>query len=182
MQTSNDSQLVKHVLSGRTDAFRGLVERHQRSVTRIIGNLIPDRHDAEDLAQETFVAAFSSLASYDESRAAFSTWLLTIARNRCVNWLKRKRVARPGEFAEPTGGRTPDAVTEEREFFREFDAALETLPLTQRTAFVLAEIEGLPHAEIAEIESATIGTVKSRVHRAKQRLKSLLEPTLRDTE
>src|SRR6476646_9000193 len=85
-----DRELVSRVLAGRTDDFRVLVERHQVSVFRLASALVGNREEAEDIAQEAFLAAFANLSGYDSSRAGFSTWLLAIARNRCINLLKRK--------------------------------------------------------------------------------------------
>ena len=73
----------------RTDDFRVLVDRHQQSVFRFASGLVGNREEAEDVTQEAFLAAFANLSGYDSSRAAFSTWLFTIARNRCINLLKR---------------------------------------------------------------------------------------------
>lgn len=126
------------------------------------------------MTQEAFLAAFANLSGYDPSRAAFSTWLFTIARNRCLNLLKKSR---PIALSEPDsiGDATPADPIARLELSQQLDRALAALPVDQRSAFVLAEIEELPYAEIARIERTSLGTVKSRVHRAKQRLQSLLE-------
>jgi RNA polymerase sigma-70 factor (ECF subfamily) len=177
---ADDSQIVLRVLAGETSEYRHLVERHQRSVFRFAWNLIGDEHEAEDITQEVFVAAFRRLGSYDSRLAALQTWLLTITRNRCINYLKRKRPA-VGDNAIRNSIKSPGSNDSEREsFWRALTAALARLPLKQKTAFVLAEIEQLTYAEIAMIEATTCGTVKSRVHRAKQRLRAVLAPTMRE--
>lgn len=174
-----DAQIVARVLAGQASEYRQLVERHQRSVFRFARNLIGDEHEAEDIAQEVFVTAFSNLSSYDGKRAAFLTWLLTITRNRCINQLKRKRPV-VGDNAIDNKIQTRSSDDSDREeFWRELDMALASLPLEQKTAFVLAEIEELPYTEIATIEQTPIGTVKSRIHRAKQHLRAVFEPTMR---
>jgi RNA polymerase sigma-70 factor (ECF subfamily) len=177
---ADDSQIVARVLAGETGQYRHLVERHQRSVFRFAWNLIGDEHDAEDITQEVFVAAFRGLELYDGRRAAMQTWLLTITRNRCINHLKRKR---PAVGDDAIGGRIERTSTNDSErerFWRVLDAALARLPLKLKTAFVLAEIEQLSYAEIAAIEATTCGTVKSRIHRAKVRLRAVLAPTMRE--
>jgi RNA polymerase sigma-70 factor (ECF subfamily) len=171
---SDDLDVIHRILGGDLEAFRLLVERYQGLLGCLIGNLISDTHDAEDLAQEVFLAAYRHLASYDPRQGAFSTWLLTIARNKCFNARKKQRPVVVDELPEPAGGRTPDAALAEAEWQRRLDQALESLPFEQRTAFVLAEIQGLPHEEIARIEGVAVGTVKSRVSRAREKLRALL--------
>ena len=165
------------MLAGKTSEFRQLVEQHQQRIYCFVRNLIGDEHDAEDLAQEVFLAAFDHLASFDAERASLRTWLFTIARNRCMNYLKRKRPVIDSEAVATTqavGGNEPARD----EFWRRLDDALDSLPMDQKTAFVLAEIEGLPYTEVAKIEQTTLGTVKSRIHRAKHRLRTVMTPTL----
>jgi len=176
-----DQDLVAQTLVGQLDGFRVLVERHQQAVFRFAFGLIGNREEAQDLSQEAFLAAYANLSSYDPARAAFSTWLLTIARNRCINWLKRHR---PQTLQRPDAveARAPIDPLGRQELSKQLDDALSMLPVDQRSAFVLAEIEELPYAEIARIEQTTLGTVKSRIHRAKQKLQSLLEPVFRELE
>jgi RNA polymerase sigma-70 factor (ECF subfamily) len=142
--------------------------------------MIGGQHEAEDIAQDVFVAAFGHLKSFDSRRAALRTWLLTITRNRCINYLKRKRPAVSDDAIHCQTEPASADNAKRQEFWRELNAALARLPPKQRTAFVLAEIEELPYAEIAIIEQTSCGTVKSRVHRAKQRLRTALESMARD--
>ena len=95
---ASEDQIVAQVLAGKTSEFRKLVERYHPPVLRFARNLIGDEHDAEDITQDVFLAAFDHLASYNAQRASLLTWLFTIARNRCVNYLKRKRPVIDGEF------------------------------------------------------------------------------------
>lgn len=169
-----DRILIEQVLAGDTNSFRDLVERHQRQVYGFVRNLIRHSLDAEDIVQEVFVAAFRKLDSFDAGRSQFSTWLLTIARNRCLNHLKRSSVATISEFNVESLTALPVDAVLSRELHARLDAALDLLPLEQRTAFVLAEIQELPYAEIALIEEVELGTIKSRVSRAKQRLRETL--------
>ena len=175
---ASDEKTVVRVLAGKTGELRQLVERYQRPVFRFVRNLIRDEHDAEDITQDVFLSAFDNLATFDARRASLLTWLFTIARNRCMNYLKRKRPVIDGEV---TSSPQPAASSEEsarNEFWSRLDEALDELPVEQKTAFVLAEIENLPYADIAHIEQTTLGTIKSRIHRAKQRLRAVMAPTL----
>ena len=175
---ASDDQTLAEVLAGKTSEFRKLVEQYQQPVFRFARNLIGDQHDAEDITQEVFLTAFDSLASYDANRASLLTWLFTIARNRCVNYLKRKRPVIDGEAIANVQPADDNDESARNEFWSLLDQALDELPIEQKTAFVLAEIEGLPYADIADIEDTTLGTVKSRIHRAKQRLRTAIAPTL----
>jgi RNA polymerase sigma-70 factor (ECF subfamily) len=175
-----DRELVRRVLAGRTDDFRVLVERHQRSIFRFASGLLGNREEAEDVTQEAFLAAFANLSGYDSSRAGFSTWLFTIARNRSINLLKQSRPIVLNEPDSIVDGTSADPIVNQ-ELSQQLDRALAALPVEQRSAFVLAEIEELPYDEIARIERTSLGTVKSRIHRAKQRLQSLLEPVMRES-
>jgi RNA polymerase sigma-70 factor (ECF subfamily) len=177
----DDRQLVRLVLSGRTDDFRALVERHQQSIFRFASKLLGNREAAEDVTQDVFLAAFVNLSGYDASRAALSTWLFTIARNRCLNLLQQRQPLPLNEL-DPIGDVTSTDSVVSQQLSQQLDRALAALPLEQRTAFVLAEIDELPYAEIARIEQTSLGTVKSRIHRAKQRLQSLLEPVARESQ
>ena len=177
----DDRELVRRVLAGQTDDFRVLVDRHQQPVFRFAAGLVGNREEAQDVTQEAFLAAFVNLSGYDSSRAAFSTWLFTIVRNRCINLLKQRRPIALNEL-NSIGDVAPADPIVSQELSQQLDRALAALPVEQRSAFVLAEIEELPYAEIARIEQTSVGTVKSRIHRAKQRLQSLLEPVMRESK
>jgi len=175
---ASEHQIVVQVLAGKTSEFRKLVELHHRPVFRFARSLIGDEHEAEDITQEVFLAAYDNLASFNAQRATLRTWLFTITRNRCVNHLKRRRPVLDGEVIANTQRAASSDATEQNEFWSRLDEALDALPIEQKTAFVLAEIEGLAYAEIAQIEQTTLDTVKSRIHRAKQRLRTVMAPTL----
>jgi RNA polymerase sigma-70 factor (ECF subfamily) len=174
----DDLQVIGRVLAGDVDSFRLLVRRYEGPVFRLARNLLPDPGDAADMAQEVFLAAYQHLASYDPRRSAFATWLLTIARNKCYGALKKRRPVARADLPEEADLRTPDRQAAEEELSRQLDAALAALPFEQQTAFVLAEIQGLSHEEIGHIEGVPVGTVKSRLSRAKEKLRSLLRRTV----
>ena len=168
--------IIERVLTGDTGAFRLLVERHERLIFQFARNMLRNVEDAEDLTQEVFVAAFQHLATFDVKKSKLSTWLLTIARNRCCNRMKQRPVNTPGNVDAVDRRPSPEKAVVQSEVWQHLAVALESLPLEQRTAFVLAEIQELPHAEIAAIEGIELGTVKSRVSRARERLRLALKP------
>jgi RNA polymerase sigma-70 factor (ECF subfamily) len=174
---AEETGIIKAVLEGDTESFRLLVQRYQRPIIRMIANLINDRHICEDIAQEVFLAAYKKLPSFNPARSNFSTWLFTIARNKSINVMKKKRISsidNPPEnpdFTEPVDTLIRD------ELFIKLDQALNSLNPEHRRAIVLAEFENLPYEQIAQIEGVRTGTIKSRINRAKRRLKTALEGT-----
>jgi RNA polymerase sigma-70 factor (ECF subfamily) len=141
----------------------------------MVRNMTAGTESSEDIAQEVFLAAYEKLSSFDPACSKFSTWLFTIARNKSINALRKKRARAMSELPERSNSRHAGDELVKEEFFGRLDRALEALPAAQRRAFVLAQFEQLPYAEIAQIEGARIGTVRSRISRAKERLRSALE-------
>ena len=169
-----DSDTIARVLAGDTEAFRVLVDRYHRVVIRMVANLVGDRHGCEDVAQDVFLAAYRNLGSFDEERSSFSTWLFTITRNKSLNEARRRRPHPSDELPERAGVWGPDEAMAASEFHELLDKGLAALPEDQRAAFVLAEIEELSYQTIAQIEGVPVGTVRSRISRAKAKLRSLL--------
>jgi RNA polymerase sigma-70 factor (ECF subfamily) len=172
----SEAELIQRILDGDLPLFRLLVRRYEGPLFCLVRNLLPDVQEGEDLAQEVFLTVYRNLADFDPCRGAFSTWLFTIARNKCWNALQKKRPRILAELPEQADNRTPEAEAAREELFRRLDAALAELPFEQRTAFVLAEIQGLSLEEIRSIEGVRLGTIKSRLSRARERLRSLLGP------
>jgi RNA polymerase sigma-70 factor (ECF subfamily) len=171
---NDDLDAIRRVLAEDIESFRYLVERYQRPLLTLVRNLTPPNIDHEGVAQEVFLAAFRCLASFDPNRSAFSTWLFTIARNRCRNEVARRRPIAGAELPEVVDLRSPERAASEAELFRQLDAALDDLPFEQRSAFVLAHLQGLSYEEVGRIEGVGVGTVKSRIARAREKLRALL--------
>jgi RNA polymerase sigma-70 factor (ECF subfamily) len=171
---NDDLDAIQRVLADDVESFRPLVERYQRPLLTLVRNLTFPTTDHEGVAQDVFLAAFRGLASFDPQRSAFSTWLFTIARNRCRNELARRRPVAGADLPDVVDLRSPEGAASEAELFRQFDAALEALPFEQRSALVLAQLQGLSYEEIGRIEGVGVGTVKSRIARAREKLRSLL--------
>ncbi len=173
---TDDSEAIRRVLSGDVDAFRTLLGRYQRPVSVFVGNLIADAHRREDIAQDVFLAAFRRLDTFDPKRSGFSTWLLTIARNKCLNAIKKKTPEFHDDLSPPVHTRTPYDEVLGKEWLTRLDRALDDLPPRLRTVFVLAEIMDQPIELIAEIEGIKHSSVRSRLSRAKKKLRVVLEP------
>jgi len=169
-RVSEDSDIVKRVLNGDLDSFRILMERYQRPVLSMIRRLIWDSHRCEEIGQDVFVTAFQKLSTFDPARSQFSTWLFTIARNMSINALKKKLPLPMAELPETPVSRNPSHDLSDKEIFMQLDETVKALPGKLQRAFVLAEIEQMPYEEIARIEGARLGTVKSRINRARAQI------------
>jgi len=170
-----ETGIIRTVLEGDAESFRLLVQRYQKPVIRMIANIINDRHICQDVAQEVFLTAYKKLSSFDPARSSFSTWLFTIARNKSINAMKKRRIPSFSNPPERMDLSNPVDSLARDELFAKLNHALEALSPGHRRALVLAEFENLPYEQIAQIEGVKIGTIKSRINRAKHRLKSVME-------
>ncbi|MBN1126677.1 MAG: sigma-70 family RNA polymerase sigma factor [Sedimentisphaerales bacterium] len=166
----DENKVIECVIQGDVNSFGLLVKRYQRPVIALVRDVVGDLHLAEDVAQEVFLAAFKKIHTYNPAKGCFSTWLFTIARNKSVNAIKRRRIRRVFPIQEERRKSAPDDQLQRRELFLRLDAALEELPIRLRTVFVLAVFHELPYEEIARIEGIRIGTVKSRISRVRKKL------------
>lgn len=181
-----DRELIVRVASGDTDAFTLLMAHHEDMVFAVALRMMRDREAALDAAQETFLTLFRKADRY-RGDAAVSTWLYRIAVNTCLDMLrkaKRRSTAPLPELHDPPDQTAADPFTAV-ELRPSVEAALGTLPAEFRAAVILSDIHGLPLAEVAEILEVPVGTVKSRVFRARrllaQSLGNLIEPSQRPT-
>lgn len=174
---SQDEQMIQDVLDGKMGSFRGIIDRYQRPMFRMICNLVHDHHAAEDITQDVFMAVFNKLSTFDPMRCRFSTWMFTIARNKSINHLRKNRKTFSTDSLEFITSADPSEQICKEEFFQQMDRGLRQLPKNQKRAFVLAEFEKLPYEEIAQIECTSIGTIRSRIHRAKKKLRKTLART-----
>ncbi len=172
---TQETQVIHQVLQGDVESFRLIVERYERPIVRMIRNIINNRDSCEDIAQDVFFTAYRKLASFDPARSNFSTWLFTIARNKSINALRKRRPLSMSELPQNSDTHNPSDELAEREFFDKLDAGLEALTSAQKRAFVLAEFEELSYEDIAQIEGVRIGTIKSRINRAKKKLAKALK-------
>jgi RNA polymerase sigma-70 factor, ECF subfamily len=196
-QRDIDAQLVERIKAGDRHAFELLVTKYERRVLRLLSRFIRDQAEMEDVAQETFIKAYRALPQF-RGESAFYTWLYRIAVNTAKNYLAtqgRRPVnmsqlqsadADEGEFfdaddvVEDTN--TPDAVLHSRQVAETVNSAIEALPPDLRTAITLREIEGLSYEEIAEAMNCPIGTVRSRIFRAREAIAERLRPLLGTSE
>jgi len=185
----DDQALIERCRAGDVAAFEPLVEKYRERVWRLAYNVVRDREEAWDVAQEAFIRAYQALPSF-RGQSAFYTWLFRITMNVAAD-RTRQRAARGRAFGTErvpeedwervlvTGGElTPDEAatrTEERERIMR---ALDALPEHHRAIIMLSDLQGLSYREIAEVLKIPMGTVMSRLHHARKRLRDLLGPLL----
>ncbi|MGH8013989.1 MAG: sigma-70 family RNA polymerase sigma factor [Candidatus Binataceae bacterium] len=178
----DESELVQRARRRDSRAFSVLVERYQRRVVGVALAVVHNQDDALELAQETFVRAYENLGKF-ESRSSFSTWLYRIAANLAIDFRRResRHTVLRGEEAENELRRMPshngDSFNETArgELSQRIQAALKELTPEHRTVILLREVEGLSYDEISEVLQCPRGTVMSRLHYARGRLRGILK-------
>lgn len=185
-----DQQLVERVQGGDKAAFDLLVAKYQRKIFRLLSRLVRDPAEIEDVAQEAFIKAYRALPNF-RGDSAFYTWLYRIAINTAKNYLVSQRRRAPTtteadiEEAETFDDgdqlrdlNTPDSMLLSKQVAEAVNRAIDQLPEDLRTAIVLRELEGLSYEEIAESMGCPIGTVRSRIFRAREAIADELRPVL----
>jgi RNA polymerase sigma-70 factor, ECF subfamily len=185
----SDLELVRRVQRGERGAFDLLVLRYQHKVVKLVARLLRDSAEAEDVAQEAFVKAYRAIGSF-RGDSAFYTWLYRIAVNTARNTMasrQRRPVDYEADLSESQQSAvesrmrdldTPEAAALTDEIHRTVNRAVEELPEDLRTAIILREIEGLSYEEIAEAMDCPVGTVRSRIFRAREAIDRNLKPLL----
>lgn len=185
-----DQQLVERVQRGDKRAFNLLVTKYERRLIRLLSRFVRDPHEVEDIAQEAFIKAYRALPTF-RGDAAFYTWLYRIGINTAKNYLmaRGRRAPTSTEFdAEEAEGfedatglqdlNTPENELLSKEVAKVVNDAMAALPEDLRTAISLREMEGLSYEEIAETMGCPIGTVRSRIFRAREAIAAKLRPIL----
>lgn len=184
-----DQELVRRVQRGDSAAFDALVRKYQHRITALIGRYIPDWSECQDVAQETFIRAYRAMANF-RGDAQFYTWLHRIAVNTAKNYLVAQNRRPPTDDIDAgdaeqfeTGMRLRDTDTPEHELLRQeiertVMRVVESLPEELRSAITLREVDGLSYEEIAQKMACPIGTVRSRIFRAREAIDTELRPLL----
>jgi len=184
---ADDARLVARSLKQDHEAFGQLIDRHAPAIVNLAYRMVGNRAEAEDLAQETFIAAFKALSTF-RADSKFSTWLYRIAANKCKDWL---RVKRPGQGhhdvdvdealdAHVFEERTPERLLSQQQVAQELEQAIQRLPPLYREAFVLKHVEGMSYGEMQEILGVNNDTLKMRVYKGRLQLSrelAALNPT-----
>ncbi len=191
IEALSDAQVVQQFLDGDDRAFSEIVRRYDKRLQNFVSRTVGDREQAEDLVQETFVRVYRHLHRFDQTRK-FSTWIYTIAGNLAKNELRNRSRNplvlfqtimknwdadfRPLEWEDPKT--RPDDLYRRRFLREKVNEAVEQLPEHHRTVFVLRELHGKSYEEIAEITGCNLGTVKSRLNRARNSFAQIIAPMI----
>lgn len=186
----SDFELVENAAKGDPDAFEELVKRYQQKVYTIAYGICHNQQDALDIGQEVFIKVHRKLKAF-RGASSFYTWLYRITTNLSIDFQRRKKRITTVDFDEaileeplPEVRRgeekkfDPRAILERKEIHGAILKAIEMLPEDQKAAIVLRELENLSYKEIAEAMECSVGTVMSRLHYGRQKLKQMLSPLL----
>ena len=189
-----DQALVERAQQGDHKAFELLVSKYQRRLTRLLARFVKDEHEVNDVTQEALIKAYSALPNF-RGESAFYTWLYRIGINTAKNFLATngKKMVISADVANEEGemfdlsdqladDHTPEAEMMNREILQTVEAAVAKLPEDLRRAITLREMEGLSYEEIAQIMDCPIGTVRSRIFRAREVIAKDLRPLLDTSE
>lgn len=190
-EADSDGVLVKRVQAGEVAAFDTLIRKYRERVFGVIYNMTSNREDAADLTQDAFIKAFQSINRF-QGQSSFFTWLYRIAVNSTLTHLRKSRLRSFFSFEkineEDKSAEVIDKLTDKagverevliKELQEKLNEAMQKLSTKHRTVVTLFEIDGLSHEEIADVVGCSVGTVRSRLHYAKQLLQFELEPYLR---
>lgn len=171
----SDADLVRRFVAGDERSFQSLVERHERRVYNLAYRILGRREDARDATQDVFLACYRRLGTF-RGEAAFTTWLHRIAVNACYDVLRKRGPEHPGGEEPPEPPPMPDH-SDQAIAAVDVQRALLTVPIEFREVLVMHDVQGFAYEEVAQMLSIPLGTVKSRLHRARVALaRSLTEP------
>lgn len=180
-EKDQDYALMRSIQNGDMVAFNALVDRYKDRLLNVIGRMLNSTEEAEDIVQETFVRVYQHRSSFNFQHC-FSTWIYTIGLNLARNELRKRKKFKFEEITEMNSSET-DLYVEMKLPTRlpeDLDTAIKGLPEKYRTAFVLRDVEEMPYEEVAKVLDVPLGTVKSRVNRARLMLKEKLQPRMEE--
>ncbi len=185
-----DAKLVARVQAGDKAAFDLLVLKYQRKILRLLSRMLRDQSEIEDVMQEAFIKAYRALPQF-RGDSAFYTWLYRIVINTARNWMasQARRPSSPSLYQSEDGetfdeidnlidNNTPESLLASQEIADSVNETIQALPAELRTAILLREIEGLSYEEIAQAMGCPIGTVRSRIFRAREAIATKLRPMI----
>ncbi|MBR6646866.1 MAG: sigma-70 family RNA polymerase sigma factor [Clostridia bacterium] len=181
----NELFLIDQAIKGDVESFEQLISPYTKQLLNYTFRMLKNREDAEDALQDTYIKVYNSLKSF-QGNSSFRTWLYKIATNVCLDHLRKEKNASnvslnqttpdgEYEFQVPDDTYSPEIAAKKKAAFRALNAAMNNLEHDQRQAVSLRDIHGFSYDEIAQVTDTTIGTVKSRINRARQALRKILE-------
>jgi RNA polymerase sigma-70 factor (ECF subfamily) len=182
-QSSDELSIIERFKTGEESVFEELLLKYQDRIYNLCRHMLTNAHDAEDAAQDTFIKAYQNLSNFKPD-ASLYTWLYRIAVNTCLDYKKRPffvsifKSTHEGEefvFEQPSNEPSPEKLYESKQMGYALQKSLKKLSLKLRTVIILKEIEGFSYEKIAEILDISVGTVKSRISRAREELRELMK-------
>ncbi len=175
-----DRALIAAVLRGEQQAFAPLVRKYQRQLYAAVRRLVRQHEDADDLVQECFVRAYQHLHEFDLNRS-FYPWLYRIGINLAISFMRKRKWHSAVDSVDifPTAEGNPAAISETQEFYQALENAIARLPAEQRSILLLRTREDMSYQEMSEILGIEIGTVMSRLARAREKLRAWMRPHLK---
>ncbi len=176
----DEARLIRSAARGNTAAFTALTERYRQRIFAVCFRVLKNNADAQDAAQEALVKIYLKLSSFG-FKSQFSSWVFTIARNSALDLLRKKKqdvsmeALSESGFELPSPGLLPETSAEHAELKLTLTALINSLPPEQRDCLVLMDMDGYSIEEIGEILSIPTGTVKSRLHRGREKLRDMLK-------
>ena len=181
----NELFLIKQAINGDVESFEQLISPYTKQLLNYIFRMLKNREDAEDALQDTYIKVYNSLKSF-QGNSSFRTWLYKVATNVCLDHLRKQKntanvslnqTTPDGEYEFQISDDTysPEVSAKRKAAFNALNTAMNKLEEDQRQAVSLRDIHGLSYDEIAQVTDTTIGTVKSRINRARQALRKFLE-------
>jgi len=179
---SDEARLIQQAQAGSLDAFNALVERHQDVVYNVVYRMLGDEASAQDATQEAFISAYRKFASFQGQH--FRAWVVRIASNQALDMLRRNKrrpaesledMAADGDLPLADASPSPEQALQSRELQQAIQQCIESLNPEQRLTLILCDVQGLSYQEVAESTQAQLGTVKSRLARARQAVRHCLQ-------
>ncbi len=180
----DDFAIISQIKNGNIQAYKILVLRYQKQIHKYLHSFGIRQTIIEEIAQETFIRAFKNLNEYDSKKASFSTWLFVIAKNLGINEINRHSYFKeemPDELPIIIADDTPLSLLEKKELSIHINNRIQLIPLQYRNALVLFHMNEMSIEEISQIEGCSVGTIKSRIFRAKELLKDAFKESNKES-
>lgn len=183
----NEKELIRRAKNGEKSAFEEIIGLYEKKVFSTIYYMVKNEHEVEDIVQEVFVKIYKNLKNFKEESSLY-TWIYRITINVCIDEIKKKKNViyideklqtdeGEVEFQLEDESKGPDELAEDEELKRKLTECIRKLPVDQSTMIILRDIKGFTYMEIAEMTKMNLGTVKSKINRARASLKRILEET-----
>ncbi|SHJ88026.1 RNA polymerase sigma factor [Tepidibacter formicigenes] len=182
----NEKELIKKCINGDIDAFEELIKKHKQKAYNIALGMLKNPEDAMDVSQEAFIKVYKYIKNFNQ-KSSFSTWLYRIVMNTCLDFIKKNEKNKVYSINEAINNRekeikddynNPEYVLDRKIQSEEIHKAIEQLSPVLKTAITLRDIQGFSYDEIANITNCSLGTVKSRIKRARDNLKKIIKESI----